>query len=104
LLNFGTINVGAVATLKLRIANHGLGQLIGSVETGGLLPPLMAASPGGPFKLAHNRGETIKVRAAPTGPGHFMGTIKIDSNDPKRPTAEVVVKGTAKKRSARKPH
>ncbi|HRQ65585.1 MAG TPA: choice-of-anchor D domain-containing protein [Xanthomonadaceae bacterium] len=86
-LDFGSLNIGASATLTATITNNGTADLdIDSIST----PAAPFSLVGGtclptPVTLAPTESCTVMVQFAPVSGGSFNATILIDSNAPSSP-------------------
>jgi hypothetical protein len=88
---FGSIFLGSSRTDSVTVRNEGTDVL--SV-TGVSASPGVFTVPTTPFDLIPGAQRTLAVRYAPTVPGASAGALTLVSNDPVRPTAQVVLSGT----------
>ncbi len=97
-LKFGTVRVNGSKKMTLSIRNTGAGVLHVTLDTSGLAAPFSSTIASGEYAVSPGRGLADKVMFAPTSAQAmpFTGQIAISSDDPKRPSANVNVSGSAK--------
>jgi len=80
-LDFGSVNVGATASLTLTVGNTGSAPLTMSGIASG--NPLFAVTaPALPFNVAAGAQQAVTIRFSPTAAGAQTGTLAVASNDP----------------------
>ncbi len=89
-LDFGSLYVGASASLTLTVSNAGTDPLMVSDVVAD--NPDFTSSPTS-LTLAPGESRGVTVTFAPQAPGTSSGTVAIESNDPDRPSVAVTVVG-----------
>jgi len=95
-LNFGKIKTGnATATKVVTIKNNGLSDLdsISLSLSGDIAPSIQSNTCG--TSLAKGVSCKVSIAVSPASTGPKTGVLNISSNDPKKPTVPVKLKGTA---------
>jgi subtilisin family serine protease len=84
------ITLGSERTVTLVVRNGGGSLLEGGVDAAPLAP--CTATPG-TFSLGGGAAGILSVRCTPSAAGPFAATLRLTSNDPDRPVAEVALTG-----------
>ncbi len=90
-INFGKIKIGQSKQLTLSITNTGKGSL--SVTVGSLATPMTIVSGGGAFVLKAGEARSVLIKFTPTTTSSISQSLLINSDDPAKPTATVMLYG-----------
>jgi hypothetical protein len=94
-LDFGSVEVGEIATLFTAIGNNGTTDcVVSSLTLTGIDFSLGAGAPGVPFTVSLGGQIDVPVDYAPTDIGGDSGTLDVVSDDTNSPTVTVSLAGT----------
>ncbi len=93
-LSFGTVSVGASATLPTQVQNTGTAPLsITAIAPCSGTSGVFTWAPAAPFTVAVGGSTNLAVTYTPTAATASSGCLTISSNDPQRPTVNLNVAG-----------